>query len=169
MEFLDVVTTRRSIRQFRDQPVPADMVTAIIKAAMMAPSAGNQQPWHFIVINNRAKLDAIPAIHPYSRMVLQAPVAILLCGDEQVKPWTDFWVQDCSAATQNMLLAARDLGLGSVWAGIYPVEERIAGFRRLFSIPEPIVPFALVPVGWPAGDFAPADRFRPDRIHADTW
>ena len=169
MEFLEVVTTRRSIRQFRDQPVPEKMVAALLRAAMTAPSAGNQQPWHFIVITDRAMLDAIPAIHPYSAMVLQAPVAILVCGDAEVKPWTDFWVQDCSAATQNLLLAARDLGLGSVWAGIYPVEERIAGFRRLFRIPGPIVPFALVPLGWPAGDFSAADRFKAERIHRETW
>ncbi len=169
MEFQEVVTTRRSIRQFRNQPVPEELVTLLIRAAMTAPSAGNQQPWHFVVITDRAKLDAIPAIHPYSKMVLQAPVAILVCGDAMVKPWTDFWVQDCSAATQNMLLAARDLGLGTVWAGIYPVQERISGFRRLFSIPEPIIPFALVPVGWPAGDFSAADRFKTERIHRQTW
>lgn len=169
MEFKDVVATRRSIRQYQDRPVGEELIQAIIEAAMMAPSAGNQQPWHFLVITDRAKLDAIPAFHPYSKMVQQAPAALLVCGDPSGTPWPDFWPQDCSAATQNMLLAARDLGMGTVWAGIYPAEDRMAGFRRLLNIPEHIYPFALIPVGWPKGDFQTAERFKPERVHRDTW
>lgn len=169
MEFKDVVITRRSIRQYLDRPVAEDHIQAIIAAAMMAPSAGNQRPWHFMVIADRDKLDAIPAFHPYSKMVLEAPAAILICGDPTGTPWPDFWPQDCSAATQNMLLAARDLGLGTVWAGIYPVEERMNGFRQLFGIPENVFPFALVPVGWPKGTFTTAVRFQPERIHRESW
>ena len=169
MELLEVIKTRRSIRQFQDRLVPEDHVNRIIEAAMMAPSAGNQQPWHFVVITDRSKLDAIPSFHPHSKMVLQAPVAILICGDPAGKPWPDFWVQDCSAAAQNALLAARDLGLGTVWAGIYPVPDRMAGFRSLLAIPEHIYPFALIPIGWPAGDFQTADRFKPELIHRQTW
>jgi nitroreductase len=169
MELLEAIKTRRSIRQFQDKPVPENHIRTIIEAAMMAPSAGNQQPWHFIVISDRTKLDAIPSYHPYSKMVLQASVAILICGDPAGKPWPDFWVQDCSAATQNLLLAARDLGLGTVWAGIYPAEDRMVGFRGSFAIPEHVYPFALVPVGWPLGNFQYAVRVRPDLIHNEAW
>jgi Nitroreductase len=129
------------------------MIETIIKAAMAAPSAGNQQPWHFIVITDRAKLDAIPSFHPYSKMVMQAPAAILACGDPDGKKWPAFWDQDLSAATQNMLLTARDLGLGTVWVGVYPEKDRMEGFRKLLGIPENIHPFALIPIGWPDGQF----------------
>jgi nitroreductase len=169
MELIEAIKTRRSIRQFQDQPVSADHIKTIIEAAMLAPSAGNQQPWHFIIISDREKLNAIPSFHPHSRMVLQAPVAILICGDPTGKPWPDFWVQDCSAAAQNALLAARDLGLGTVWAGIFPVEDRMAGFRSLLAIPEHIFPFALIPVGWPTGPFQSFDRFKPELIHQENW
>jgi len=169
MELLEVITTRRSIRRFQDKQVPEEHVTAIIEAAMMAPSAGNQQPWHFIIISEREKLDKIPSFHPYCKMVLQAPVALLICGDPIGIPWPDFWSQDCSAATQNALLAARDFGLATVWAGIYPVEERMTGFRRLLHIPDHIYPFALIPIGWPKEEFRAADRSKPERIHREIW
>jgi nitroreductase len=169
MELLEAIKTRRSIRQFQDRPVSEEHIMAILEAAMLAPSAGNQQPWHFIIISDRIKLDAIPSFHPYSKMVLQAPVAILICGDPTGKPWPDFWVQDCSAATQNALLVARDLGLGTVWAGVYPAVDRMAGFRNLLAIPEHILPFALIPVGWPTGAFQSVDRFKPELIHREIW
>jgi len=169
MDLIEAIRTRRSIRQFQNLPVDEDKVTAIIEAAMLAPSAGNQQPWHFIVISDRAKLDAIPTFHPHSKMVLQAPVAILICGDPTGTPWPDFWVQDCSAATENALLAARSFGLGSVWAGIYPVAERMTGFRNLLAIPDHVYPFSLIPLGWPIGEFQAAERFKPERIHRDSW
>lgn len=169
MELLEALKTRRSIRQYQNRPVPEAMISTLMEAAMLAPSAGNQQPWHFIIVTDPAKLQAIPQFHPHSKMVLQAPVAVVICGDPTGKAWPAFWVQDCSAATQNLLLAARDLGLGTVWAGIYPVEERMIGFRRLLGIPEHIFPFALVPVGWPTGDFPSADRFRPELIHKELW
>lgn len=169
MEFNQVLTTRRSIRTFTDQDVPADAVTAVLKAAMAAPSAGNQQPWRFIIIRDRSLLTAVPTVHPYAGMTAKAPVAILVCGDPQGLKWPTFWPQDCSAATQNMLLAARNLGLGSVWVGIYPEEDRLNGFRRLFSIPQDIVPFALIPLGWPKEGFTVADRYNPALIREEHW
>ncbi|SHO43981.1 nitroreductase family protein [Desulfopila aestuarii] len=169
MELVEAIKTRRSIRQFQDKQVPEEHVAAIIEAAMLAPSAGNQQPWHFIILSEREKLDQIPSFHPYSKMVLQSPVALLICGDPTGTPWPDFWPQDCSAATQNALLAARDLGLATVWAGIYPVEERMAGFRQLLGIPAHVYPFALIPIGWPEGEFKAVDRSKPERIHRETW
>ena len=169
MELIEAIHTRRSIRKFLARPVPGEMIETILQAAMAAPSAGNQQPWHFIVITDRAKLDAIPAFHPYSKMVLQAPVAILACGDPDGKKWPTFWDQDLSAATQNMLLAARDLGLGTVWVGIYPEKDRMEGFRKLFAIPENIMPFSLVPIGWPDANFERLERFRPELVRRESW
>ncbi|MBU4526332.1 MAG: nitroreductase family protein [Desulfomicrobium sp.] len=169
MELLDAIHTRRSIRKYLSKTVPEEMIEIILKAGMAAPSAGNQQPWHFIVITDRASLDAIPGFHPYSKMVLQAPAAILVCGDPNGKKWPTFWDQDVSAATQNILLAARDLGLGTVWVGIYPEKDRMDGFRKLFALPDHIIPFALIPVGWPDGGFDAVNRFRPELIHQERW
>ena len=169
MELKEAIYTRRSIRKYLDKPVSPEMIETIIKAAMAAPSAGNQQPWHFIVITDRAKLDAIPSFHPYSKMVMQAPAAILFCGDPDGKKWPAFWDQDLSAATQNMLLTARDLGLGTVWVGVYPEKDRMEVFRKLLAIPENIHPFALIPVGWPDGQFEAVNRFRSELIHQETW
>ena len=169
MELIEAIRTRRSIRQFTDRPVPEAMIGQIIEAGMMAPSAGNQQPWHFLVISDRDKLTAMQAFHPYSTMAAKAAVSILVCGEPEGLKYPQLWPQDCAAATQNMLLAARDLGLGTVWVGIYPLEERMAGCRTLWGIPEKVVPFALVPVGWPAATFAAVDRFKPDRIHHERW
>lgn len=169
MEFSEVVSTRRSIRAYTDQDVDAATVERVLRAAMSAPSAGNQQPWHFVVIRDRQRREAIPAIHPYARMVLQAPVAILVCGDPEGRKYPQYWQQDCSAATQNLLLAARAEGLGTVWCGVYPNEERVTGFRRLLNIPAHILPFALVPLGWPATAFKSEDRYNALAVHEETW
>ncbi len=169
MELLDVIHTRRSIRKYLDKPVPPEMIETILRAGMAAPSAGNQQPWHFIVVTDRNRREAIPAIHPYSKMVPQAPVAIIVCGDPTGKKWPTFWAQDCSAATQNMLLTARDLGLGSVWVGVHPEQDRIDGFRKLFAIPEHIIPFSLVPLGWTDSKFDVQDRYRPELVRRESW
>lgn len=169
MNVFDAIHTRRSIRKYLPTPVTADLIDTLLKAGMAAPSAGNQQPWHFIVITNRAKLSAIPVFHPYSKMVEQTPVAILVCGAPEGKRYPTFWTQDTSAATQNILLAARGLGLGSVWVGIYPEENRMAGFRTLFNLPEQIIPFSLIPIGWPDGNFSTRETFRPELVHQEAW
>lgn len=169
MELFDAVMTRRSIRNFQDKPVSEDLIDKILEAAMLAPSAGNQQPWHFIIVKDRELLEQVVTFHPYAKMLGKAPVAIVVCGDPDGKKWPAFWPQDCSAATQNLLLAARGLGLGSVWTGIYPIEERVQGARKLFQIPQSIIPFAIVPIGWPDADFRIADRFKPQLIHQNQW
>lgn len=168
MDLFQAIHTRRSIRSYTDQEVSEEDIEKILEAAMAAPSAGNQQPWNFIVIRDKEKLAAIPEIHPHARMVKQAQVAILVCGRIDGK-WPTFWSQDCSAASQNILLAARGLGLGSVWAGIYPETERMEGFRKIFGIPEDVMPFALIPLGWSETVFTEADRFRSELISYDKW
>lgn len=169
MDALEAIRTRRSVRKFTLQPVGEDLIEALLRAAMSAPSAGNQQPWHFIVVDDRATLDRIPTFSPYAAMCRQAPLGILVCGDTTLEKHPGYWIQDCSAATQNLLLAAHALGLGAVWTGIHPREERIRGFRELFALPDTIMPLAFVVIGYPAEHPAPQDRFRPERIHRNRW
>lgn len=169
MDTFDAIFTRRSIRKFTDRTVPDEMVSRLLMAAMAAPSAGNEQAWQFIVIRNRALLDAIPKFHPYSSMLKYASLAILICGDLTLEKFKGYWVQDCSAATQNLLLAATAAGLGAVWTGVYPMEDRVAGMRHLLDLPEHVIPLSLVPVGFPAEPPGRADRFDQARIHHDRW
>lgn len=166
---MDSLLTRRSIRKFKNIPVPPKMVHEILRAGTAAPSAGDEQPWHFIIIDDRKLLEAITQFHPHAAMLKESPMAILACADLNLEKHKDYWVQDLSAATENMLIAANDLGLGSVWLGVYPREDRVKGFRDLFSLPENIVPFSLLPVGYADEKKAPADRFRRERIHQNKW
>lgn len=169
MDAMTAILTRRSVRQFTKRLVPDDVIQNILKAATSAPSAGNQQPWHFIVITERSILDQIPNVHPYSKMLKQAPVAILTCGAMALEKHKGFWVQDCSAATQNILLAARALGLGAVWLGVYPREDRVIGLRQLLGIPENVIPLALVAIGYTDVSQEAVDRFEVERIHRNKW
>ncbi len=169
MDAMDAILSRRSIRKYTQEPVPEKVLKEILDAAMSAPSAGNQQPWHFVVINNRKILDEIPSFHPYSHSLKMASVAILVCGDLELEQHKDFWVQDCSAATENILVAVHAKGLGAVWLGLYPRGERVAGMRALLGIPDHVVPLAIIPIGYPAEGKPPAMRFNASRIHYNTW
>jgi nitroreductase len=169
LETREAIRTRRSVRTFTPDPVPQATVRALLEAAMQAPSAGNQQPWQFVVIDDRPLLDAIPAFAPYAPMCRTAPLAILVCGDLREVRHPGFWVQDCSAATQNLLLAAHDLGLGARWTGVHPRETLAAGFRRLLGLPDEVLPLALVVLGHPAERIEPVARFQADRIHTNAW
>jgi len=165
----DPILSRRSIRKYTDAPVSEEHVEYLLRAAMAAPSAGNQQPWQFVVIRARALLDAVPEFHPYAAMMPRAPLAVLVCGDAGGARWPQYWEQDCAAATENLLLAAARLGLGAVWLGVHPLAERVDGARRLLGVSQEIVPFALVPVGWPAEQKPPADRYDAARVHHERW
>ena len=165
----DVIFQRRSIRSYTSEPVEESLVKRILEAAMAAPSARNEQPWHFIIITERELLDRIPDYHPYAGMLAEAPVAVLVCGDVREEKHPGMWVQDCAAATQNLLLAAHAKGLGAVWVGIHPREDRIEPLRSLIEMPETVVPFALVPLGFPAETPEQEDRFRPELIHMNRW
>jgi len=173
MDLFEAIHTRRSIRAFSPEPVSEADVTEVLRAAMTAPSAVNSQPWHFIVIDDRAILNAIPDIHPHAAMCRTAPAAIAVTAELALEklPGQRYWTLDCSAAVENMLLAARGLGLGTVWCGIYPRPERMEGLARLLKLPEGVVAHALVVIGHPAreSEFQRADRFKPERIHRNTW
>ena len=133
MDAIKCIMTRRSIRQYTDEPVDGEVVEKILRAAMAAPSAANCQPWQFVVVRDQAKREAFAEFHPYGKMLASAPIGILVCGDTELELADGYWIQDCSAATENLLLAAHALGLGAVWLGITPREDRTAETRELFA------------------------------------
>ena len=170
MEAMQALFSRRSIRKYTSDVVTEADVKEILEAAMSAPSAGNQQPWHFVVITEKNLLNRIPEFHPHSMMCREAQLAVLVCGDPSLEKHAGYWVQDCAAATENLLIAVHALGLGGVWVGVYPREERVIGFRKLLTIPEHVIPFAVIPIGRPAEQKPPRpDRYNEARIHKNAW
>ena len=169
MELFEALHTRRSIRAFTDQPISEADLETILRAAMDAPSAVNAQPWHFVVITDRAMLDAIPDIHPHAAMCRTAQAAIVSVAEIALEKAPGNWMVDCSAAVENLLLAARGLGIGSVWCGLYPRQERMAPMAALLGLPEGFLPHALVPLGYPAQEFKRVERFKPERVHRNGW
>jgi len=169
MDALECINTRRSIRKYLDKEVSDDLIKQILEAAMTAPSAGNQQPWQFIVIKDRKLLNKIPEFHEYAQMCKEANLAILVCADTSSLRHEGMWEQDCSAATQNILLAAHALGLGAVWCGVYPREPKMNGFTQLLNIPDKIIPFSLIPIGYPAQQSGKVERYKKEKIHFDRW
>jgi len=165
----DPVMDRRSIRKYTDDPVTDEHIEQLLRAAMAAPSAGNQQPWHFVVTRDSEALVQVTGVHPYAKMLPGASAAVVVCGDPNAGRWTQFWDQDCAAATENLLVEAQRLGLGAVWLGVHPLKERVEGVRAVFGIPSSIVPFAIVPLGWPAEHKEPAERYDPTRVHRERW
>lgn len=166
---MDILLGRRSIRKYTRQPVPDAWILALLRAAMAAPSAGNQQPWEFVVIRDSSVTKHIPSFHPHAQMAPEAPVVIAVCGNLHNEKHAGMWVQDCAAATENLLLAAHAKGLGAVWLGIYPRESRLAGMKKLLQLPDHIVPFAVIPVGFPGEQKPPAERFDETKIHYNRW
>jgi len=169
MDAIEAIMTRRSIRKYTEKQVSDDQIHRMLTAAMAAPTAANQQAWEFIVITDRQILDTIPEVHPYSRMLLEAPAAVLVCGNLETETRKGYYPQDCAAATQNILLAAHAMGLGAVWLGVHPREERVTGIRKLLGIPDHVVPVALVAIGHPAESHPGVDRYDEKKVHKDTW
>jgi nitroreductase len=165
------ILERRSIRKYTDEPVSDQDRENLLKAAMAAPSAGNQQPWEFIVIDDRDALNTMKGFHEKGgyHMLGHAPLAIVVCGDLKKQLHKGYWVLDCTAATENILLAAQSLGLGAVWLGVYPREERIARIKELLGLPENIMPLSLISIGHPAETKKPSDRYNKALIHQNRW
>jgi len=169
MESLNYILDRRSIRRFKDQKVDNLTIKKILTAAMYAPSAVDRQPWHFVVIDDPKMLLKIMEIHPYARMLQTASHAIVVCGDEDLQHDDGYWVVDCGAATQNLLLAAHTLGLGTCWVGLQPREERKSVFSRLLSLPYHVKPFAMVALGYPDETKTRPQRFHPEKVKYNGW
>jgi len=169
MDAIDCMMTRRSVRKYKNDQVSDGLIGKLLEAAMNAPSAGNQQPWQFIVVNDANILKTIAESFPFAGMAKDASVGILVCADKNFVKYEGFWIQDCAACVQNILLAAHSLGLGAVWTGIYPREDRLSGYRKIFDLPESITPFAFIPIGYPAEEKDRTSRFNDNRIHMNKW
>jgi len=169
MDAIEAILSRRSIRKYLKKPIPEELINKLLKAGMSAPSAGNEQPWHFIVINDPNILGIIPSFHNHAQMLKDASVGILVCGDINLEKHEGMWVQDCSAATQNILISVQAEGLGAVWLGVYPREDRVKNLKKLLELPDNIIPFSLVSIGHPAEKKQKEDRFNKTRIHYNKW
>ncbi len=169
---LRMILQRKSVRSFTPQPVSRDTLNTILRAGMAAPSARDRRPWRFVVVTERAVLEALGKGLPFAKMTAQAAAAIVVVGDLEGQNGgrgSDYWIQDCSAVTQNILLAVESLGLGAVWTAVYPNADRIEIVRRVLGIPEGFMPLNVIPLGHPAESPKPKDKWTPDNIRWEKW
>lgn len=169
---IDIIFERKSVRNFLPRAVEKEKLELLTKAGMAAPSARNLQPWAFVVVTKRSALDEMAEGLPYCKMLLKAPAAIIVCGDME-KAATDvdksFWAQDCSAATQNILLAAEAMELGAVWTAAFPYQDRMDVVIKALNLPEHILPLNVIPIGYPTGEDQPKDKYNPENVHWEKW
>lgn len=181
-ETIQTIMRRKSVRAFTDQPIPAEYMEAMLKAAMAAPTGSNIQPWHFVVLTDKSQYEKVFENNFNMRIFNSAAAVVVFCADTTVtRPPRDnpdgapvtrpngTWRDDLGACTENFLLAAESLGLGAVWTAGYPYSERYASMKRELGIPDPILPYCAVAVGWPANDEKPKDKWKPERIHYEVW
>lgn len=165
-ERLRIIFARRSIRKYTDEPVSETDITSLLQAGMAAPSAGNRKPWHFVVITNKQILRAIADAPSYSRTLGEAALAIVVCGDPTISDW---WLQDCTLASENILIAAAALGLGAVFLGCHGRAEREQPIRQVLGIPEEIGLASVLCIGHPAEEKEPRTQYDPARVHRNKW
>jgi nitroreductase len=165
-DMLNTIKKRRSIRKYTEQAVTDEQIRQLLEAAMAAPSGSNIQPWEFVVVKDPGLKRQLAQTHTWSYMAADAAVVFVVCGNERA---SHHWVEDASAATENLLLAATALGLGAVWVGIYPGADREAHVRRVLGIPEGIRVLCLVPVGHPAESKSPRTRYKESKVHYERW
>ena len=163
---LGLIFSRRSVRKYTEKPVSDEEVRGLLEAAMAAPSANNRQPWRFVLVRDKEKLRRLAAAHPYGKMLAGAALAIAVCGDPAISDW---WVADCAAATENILLAAAGLGLGGVWLGCHGRAEREEQIRRELDIPSTIGVLSLIALGHPAEHKEPRTQYDPAKVHTERW
>lgn len=163
---IDLIFARRSIRAYTDEPLIDEEIDLLLKAAMAAPSASNIKPWHFVVIRDPARLQALADLHPHGKMLARAALAVAVCG---VPGESRYWVQDCSAATENLLLAATALGLGAVWLGVHPRPEREGPIGEALGVPAGVGVLCLIAIGNPAEEKPARTQYDPARVHSETF
>lgn len=169
---LNNILKRTSVRSYLDKSIEEDKIEKLLRAGMAAPTAVNKQPWHFVVVTDKSLLQKLAKANPYAEMVARAPLAIVVCGD-MTKALDgnarEFWVQDCSAASENILLAATGLGLGAVWTGTYPSEERCAAVSEVLGLPETLIPLNTIVIGYPDGEVTPKDKWQESNISYNMY
>lgn len=168
---IDAIMTRSSIRKYTEQKVEKEKIETLLKAGMAAPTAGNCQPWDLIVIDQREVLDAIPPIVKGAYMATGAQLAIAVCGTPTQSFLPECWVQDCSAVTENILLAAHAMGLGAVWCGAYSnnAEDMVGALQKLLSLPEETMALSIIVIGYPEGDIHVKDKWKPEKVHYNKF
>jgi hypothetical protein len=169
---IENIMTRSSVRAYTDRDVTEEQVDTLLRAAMAAPTAGNKQPWRFVVIRDRETRSWISDNFQSMTMVAKAPLAIVVCGDVDATfpgEGREYWAQDASAATENLLLAAHAMGLGAVWCGIYPMSERVDSFSAKLGLPSNVLPLCCVAIGYPSTKPTPKDKWHPEYVHHDKW
>ena len=169
MKTLEAIFKRRSIRKFINKSISPEDISTLLKAAMMAPTARNCQEWEFVVIKKRETLEKIMQVHPHAQMLSTADCAILVCADTTREYMAGYWTADCGAATQNILLAATELGIGSVWLGVYPNEERMKAISEVVQLPSHVLPLNVIALGYPDESKEEVERFDPKKVHFEKW
>ncbi len=165
-QVLDIIFSRRSIRKFQERTVEPELLIQLLQAAMAAPSACNNQPWEFVVITDQEKLAALRNIMIFGRYNAPAAIAVLGNPGLAIKAiGRDFWVQDCSAAVENMLIAAAGMGLGTVWLGVHPVAALVEAVRKFLQAPQHVTPLAIIYVGFPDESKPPRTQYKEERVH----
>jgi nitroreductase len=163
----EAILARRSIRTYTEEPVSGEEITKLLEAAMAAPSSRDRKPWHFVVVRDRATLMKLAEVHPHGKMLSGAAAAIAVCGDITISP--DFWVQDCAAATENILIAVAALRLGAVWLGCHPRDDRVSAIKTVLGIPGHIGVLSLISIGRPGENKEPRTQYDGKRIHDEKW
>ena len=168
---LSVIHNRKSVRVFTEQTVSNSDLDAIIRAGMAAPTGFDARPWQFIAITDRGIMLELRKELGYAKGLDTSPAAIVVCGDMNKADARapEFWITDTSAATENMLLAIEAMDLGGVWCTIYPGEDRMTHARKVLSLPNHIMPLCVIPIGYPAGENFPKDKYDPATIHWEKW
>jgi nitroreductase len=168
---MEIINKRRSVRSFQPTPVEKEKLELLLRAAMQAPSAGNQQPWEFVVVTNAEIREALSQMSPYSKSLANAPAAIVVLGNCNYLRFAENMEQDLGAATENLLLEAVELGLGTTWLGVYPLEDRVAHVSKTLNLPDHVIPYCAIPVGYPKDGNANkfVDRYDEKRVHFETY
>lgn len=166
---MNSIFRRRSIRKYEEKEITDKEVELLLRAGMAAPSAHNKQPWEFIVTKKREILNEVAKRHPYAKMLNNAPLCIVVCANSEKQKVEGFYVQDCAAAIQNILVQGQDMGLGGVWIGIYPYKELIDMIKESFLIPDDIIPIAMISIGHPAEEKHEITRYKEELVHVDKY
>lgn len=168
---MEVIFNRRSVRKYKDQPVETEKIQKLLRAAMQAPSAGNQQPWEFIVVQEKYNLKKLSEMSPYSKLIADASLAFVLLANEERMKFPENWQQDMGAATQNILLEAVELGLGAVWLGVAPLEDRVNYVKNMFDLQDILKPYCVIALGYPSEgqENKFIDRYDETRVHFEKF